>query len=753
MDCRDESPGQFRDFRKDDFEADWIKLSEGKFGQVYQVKLKLGQEKCALKTFDTTLRANNFYSNISKEVSNAARLKFKNVISIYGLCSEATAVVVEFMSEGSLNNLLSSHTLMWTKKFQMIHEVSMGMDFLHSMKPPMLHLNLKTSNILLDDHLHVKISDFNIIQWEEGMSKAVFMERLLARGNISYIPPETFTQCPDPPGTTFDVYSFGVVMWEILTQQKPYAGDRVTTLILQVSKGKRPSLDIIPDQRPQGSDQMISIMKECWEKDPTKRPEFSDILKKTESLNETWMLTGSIHCQKNGTTGQKTKYPWLVSPAHEVTLPEASDTPSGDGQDGILFLLSKKDFSGFRQSVKKEHVCAQFSGQKSLLHFTVASGDLESVKHALSLGAEVNCTTARGYTPLIIAVLQRSHDIISLLLEHGATVTHGDEDGWTPLHFAVQNGDDRTVRLLLDKGAVADVLENDGWMPLHLASQNGHETVVRLLLSRLHEGTTVDQVEQHGRTPLHLASSYGHLNIVKLLLTHGADPNATDKSLSTALHLSADQGHNRIVRQLLKSGVNTDSPDSRRCTPLHLAALKGHAGICRQLLSNGANPESKTLQEWTPMHLAALRGHEAVVVQLESWGDTVNSKGQNGWTPLHLACYRGHPEVVAKLLSAKADPNIKEDKKGWTPLHVACNSLNFPCVLHLILHKADVNALNSGKATPLHLAAQHGCVSTVKALLMNGAQRSLQDSSGSTPQDVAQQCEKWEIVKLLEKDD
>uniref|UniRef100_A0A8C6PU13 Ankyrin repeat and kinase domain containing 1 n=1 Tax=Nothobranchius furzeri TaxID=105023 RepID=A0A8C6PU13_NOTFU len=718
MDCRDESPGQFRDFRKDDFEADWIKLSEGKFGQVYQVKLKLGQEKCALKTFDTTL-----------QVSNAARLKFKNVISIYGLCSEATAVVVEFMSEGSLNNLLSSHTLMWTKKFQMIHEVSMGMDFLHSMKPPMLHLNLKTSNILLDDHLHVKISDFNIIQWEEGMSKAVFMERLLARGNISYIPPETFTQCPDPPGTTFDVYSFGVVMWEILTQQKPYAGDRVTTLILQVSKGKRPSLDIIPDQRPQGSDQMISIMKECWEKDPTKRPEFS------------------------GAEIKRSKSRRIQMTEYFTQLKKLVKMFERDGQDGILFLLSKKDFSGFRQSVKKEHVCAQFSGQKSLLHFTVASGDLESVKHALSLGAEVNCTTARGYTPLIIAVLQRSHDIISLLLEHGATVTHGDEDGWTPLHFAVQNGDDRTVRLLLDKGAVADVLENDGWMPLHLASQNGHETVVRLLLSRLHEGTTVDQVEQHGRTPLHLASSYGHLNIVKLLLTHGADPNATDKSLSTALHLSADQGHNRIVRQLLKSGVNTDSPDSRRCTPLHLAALKGHAGICRQLLSNGANPESKTLQEWTPMHLAALRGHEAVVVQLESWGDTVNSKGQNGWTPLHLACYRGHPEVVAKLLSAKADPNIKEDKKGWTPLHVACNSLNFPCVLHLILHKADVNALNSGKATPLHLAAQHGCVSTVKALLMNGAQRSLQDSSGSTPQDVAQQCEKWEIVKLLEKDD
>lgn len=154
-------------------------------------------------------------------------------------------MVMEHMSNGSLNNLLASHTLMWPKKFQMIHEASMGMDFLHSMTPPLLHLNLKTSNILLDDCLHVKvseisdnmmrllqisldiselcramyahsvllrnscfskISDFGLIHWEEGMNSKLFVEHLTVRGNISYIPPEMFSQCPDPPGTTFDVY-------------------------------------------------------------------------------------------------------------------------------------------------------------------------------------------------------------------------------------------------------------------------------------------------------------------------------------------------------------------------------------------------------------------------------------------------------------------------------------------------------------------------------------------------------------------
>ncbi|KAK7882556.1 hypothetical protein WMY93_028730 [Mugilogobius chulae] len=145
------SLGQHRDFKKDDFEADWIKVSECRFGQVYQVKLKMWREKCAMKTFDA-----ESWRQIINEVSTIAKVKFKYLVSVYGMCSEASGMVMEYMSNGSLNNLLASHTLTWPKKFQMIHETSMGLNFLHSMKPPLLHLNLKTSNLLLDDHLHVK---------------------------------------------------------------------------------------------------------------------------------------------------------------------------------------------------------------------------------------------------------------------------------------------------------------------------------------------------------------------------------------------------------------------------------------------------------------------------------------------------------------------------------------------------------------------------------------------------------------------
>uniref|UniRef100_A0A3Q3X1W5 Protein kinase domain-containing protein n=1 Tax=Mola mola TaxID=94237 RepID=A0A3Q3X1W5_MOLML len=699
-----------RNFKKDDFEADWTKVAECRFGQTYQVKLKVWRVKCALKSFHTNLCPNNFYSTsdflkllITDEVSNMAKIKFQYIVSIYGMCDEATALVMEYMSKGSLNNLLASHTLMWPKKFQMIYEASMGMNFLHSMKPPLLHLNLKTPNILLDDHLHVKISDFGLIHWEEGMSKKLFMENLIARGNINYIPPETFTQSSDPPGTAYDVYSFAIVMWEILTQQKPYTG----RMLLQVSHGKRPCLEILPEQRPQECKQIISIMRQCWDQDHRKRPQFSgkfSVFELSPNCISTFCLIFSLN-----------------------------------------FSTFYLDFGSFRQSVRREHVYMRFSDENSLLHYTVASRDAASVEHVLSLGADVNCTTAGGYTPLILAVLYRLQDIISLLLEYGAAASQGDEDQWTALHFAAQNGDDRSARLLLDKGAVGDAQERAGWTPLHLACQNGHEAVVRLLLSRLSR-EAVGEREAQERTPLHLASAYGHCDIAKLLLAQGADPNATDCNLSTALHLSAEEGHNRLVRQLLKSGVTPDSADSGGYTPLHLAALKGHSGICRQLLSNSASPDSRTIQGWTPMHLASLKGNEATVVELEKHGGSVNARGENGWTPLHLACNQSEPKLVERLLATGAEPNVSEDGKGWTPLHMACASLSFPSVLHLISNHADVNAVNSGKATPLHVAAQHGCVPIVKALLLNGADKTLLDSSGSTALDVANRCEKQEIV-------
>ncbi|XP_056613035.1 ankyrin repeat and protein kinase domain-containing protein 1 [Triplophysa dalaica] len=723
---REGSLERFTHFRKDEFENDWEKLAEHKFGRVYKVKLKRWRETCALKT--TTRDYRNMIN-----ISRIGKLKFNYLISIYGISIDPPALVMEYMSKGSLDNLITSHALMWPKKFQIIHEVTMGMNFLHSMQPPILHLNLKPANILFDDHLHLKISDFGLIKWEEFSSKTQFAEILTARKNTNYIPPETFAQSQEPPGTKFDVYSFSIIMWEILTQQRSYQGLNMTEILLRVSSGKRPCVDNIPEDKPSECEKMISVMQQCWHQDCTQRLDFSDIIQVTEVLSDIFKISDPYQRE------ERRKSLHYIGPS--------VSKESLEGSQNVHSLLKKKDFESFKKVLRKEDVSMLFKDNNTLLHHAVASGDRESVQNVLDLGASVNSQSVKGYTPLIVAVLHKFYDICSLLIDRGADVNLCECDQWTPLHFATQAGNDRTTRLLLDNRARADAKEKEGWTPLHLASQNGHEYIVRILL--LHLNGVDEQEGQSGRTALHLACLYGYLKIVELLVSKGADVNKTDNQQSTSLHLAADEGHYRVVRLLTQSGADVNAQDERSYSPLHYGATKGYMSICKYLLNNGADPDARTHQNWTAMHLAALKGHHKIILVLEEHHGSINTQGKDGWTPLHLACHYDQEEVVAVLLSAGADPNLAEDH-SWTPLHLACNTSSFPSVLQLISHQANVNAQNNSQSTPLHLAVQHNNIPIMKALLMNNAERGMLDSKGCTALMLAKRCNNTEAVLLLE---
>ncbi|KAM9469040.1 ankyrin repeat and protein kinase domain-containing protein 1 [Clarias gariepinus] len=728
---------RFTCFKKEEFEVNWEKVSESKFSCVYQVKLKLWREKCAIKTFTTT----SDYRNMI-QVSKIGKIKFKYLMTIYGLCKDSSAVVMEYMSRGSLDNLLTTHNLMWPKKFQMIHEVTMGMNFLHSMKPPLLHLNLKLANILLDDHLHVKISDFGIIKWDDSCSKMPFLEHLALRGNVSYVPPEIVSQNPEPPTSKYDVYSFAIVIWEILTQKRPYSGMNMSEILIRVTSGKRPSVEKVPDDKPPECEEMISIMQQCWHQDSSERPAFSETVWMTEALSDVLKLPDKI-------PGKDMK----MSRKIEKSLPvfqkgDSTETPDELLDKDIIYYLKHKDFETFKNLLKKEHVSMLFKHNNSLLHHAVVSGNAEIVRLVLNHGASINCQSANGYTPLVVALLKKFHEICGLLVESGANVNLADQDKWTPLHFTSQNGDDRAVRLLLDAKAVADVKDKDGWRPLHLAAQNGHENVVRLLLSRL---SNVDkQEEKSGRTALHIACEYGHLKIAKILLSKGADPNKTDHSQATALHLAVEQGYFRVARLLVTNRADVKCKDKRSYSALHFAALRGCTGICRLLLGHGEHVDVRTWQNWTPMHLAALKGHSETLLVLEENGGSVDGQGDGGWTPLHLACKHQHDEVVSVLINAGADPNIVVDG-GWTPLHLACHNSGFANVLLLIAGHAKVNVQNSNKDTPLHLAVQSGSAPIVKALLMNNADKHIINCKGYTALDLAQKGNNEEIMQALKQ--
>lgn len=117
-----------------------------------------------------------FWSCSRSSIQREAHLMFQggnpNVIRILGLyegrvggAGLQSGLVMEFMPKGSLADLLQKLTgpPPWPLTFRMAHEISLGMNFLHHLSPPLLHLDLKPSNVLLDDSLRAKASRLHVL--------------------------------------------------------------------------------------------------------------------------------------------------------------------------------------------------------------------------------------------------------------------------------------------------------------------------------------------------------------------------------------------------------------------------------------------------------------------------------------------------------------------------------------------------------------------------------------------------------------
>lgn len=92
-----------------------------------------------------------------EEAKKMEAAKFRYILPVYGICEDPQGLVMEYMETGSLETLLATEPLPWELRFRIIHETAVGMNFLHCMSPPLLHLDLKPANILLDAHYHVKV--------------------------------------------------------------------------------------------------------------------------------------------------------------------------------------------------------------------------------------------------------------------------------------------------------------------------------------------------------------------------------------------------------------------------------------------------------------------------------------------------------------------------------------------------------------------------------------------------------------------
>ncbi|CZR48711.1 uncharacterized protein FPRO_03968 [Fusarium proliferatum ET1] len=151
--------------------------------------------------------------------------------------------------------------------------------------------------------------------------------------------------------------------------------------------------------------------------------------------------------------------------------------------------------------------------------------------------------------------------ILELLLQSGADVNACDEDGDSPLHMASLIGSTDMVENLIKNGADVDIKSASGVMPLHYSSTMGHLRVTQLLIQH---GADVASKDNIGRITLHHACISRHLGVAKLIIA-SSQPQKLDEADhwgSTLLSVAARYGGIGIIRALINTGaVNVKSSD------------------------------------------------------------------------------------------------------------------------------------------------------------------------------------------------
>ncbi|KAF3772758.1 putative cysteine-rich receptor-like protein kinase 35 [Nymphaea thermarum] len=267
------------------------KLGEGGYGPVYKGKLPNGQE-VALKRLSG--RSGQGLKEFKNEVELIVKLQHVNLVRLIACCLEKgeKMLIYEYMPNKSLDFFLkdpeSRVLLDWEKRFNIIIGIARGMLYLHQdSRLNVIHRDLKASNVLLDEQLNPKISDFGLARIFSGVQGQATTSVIV--GTYGYMAPEYAMD--GVFSTKSDVYSFGILLFEIISGQLNSAS--MSAILLGRSlvehawslwceeKGTEFVDPVLKDAATSTSNQMLRCLHIgflCIQEDPATRPTMSTVV-------------------------------------------------------------------------------------------------------------------------------------------------------------------------------------------------------------------------------------------------------------------------------------------------------------------------------------------------------------------------------------------------------------------------------------------------------------------------------------------
>ncbi|CAN6194131.1 unnamed protein product [Urochloa humidicola] len=218
----------------------------------------------------------------NSEVAFLSRLYHPNIVQFIAACKKPPVycIITEYMSQGTLRMYLNKkdpYSLSAETILKLALDISRGMEYLHGQG--VIHRDLKSQNLLLNDEMRVKVADFGTSCLETKCQATKGN-----KGTYRWMAPEMTKE--KPYTRKVDVYSFGIVLWELTTCLLPFQGmTPVQAAYAASEKNLRPPLSTSCPPV------LNNLIKKCWSANPARRPEFSYIVSVLEKYD---------HCVKEG---------------------------------------------------------------------------------------------------------------------------------------------------------------------------------------------------------------------------------------------------------------------------------------------------------------------------------------------------------------------------------------------------------------------------------------------------------------------
>ncbi|KAJ1693038.1 hypothetical protein LUZ63_009736 [Rhynchospora breviuscula] len=250
------------------------KVASGSYGDLYRGTYC--SQDVAIKILKPERINLDMQREFAQEVYIMRKVRHKNVVQFIGACTKppSLCIVTEFMAGGSVYDYLHKQKGVFKPPalLRVAIDVSKGMNYLHQNN--IIHRDLKTANLLMDENEVVKVADFGVarVKAQSGVMTA-------ETGTYRWMAPEVIEH--KPYDHKADVFSFGVMLWELLTGKIPY--EYLTPLqaaVGVVQKGLRPT---IPKN---ANPKLAELIERCWQQDSTKRPDFAEILEILQHLSK-----------------------------------------------------------------------------------------------------------------------------------------------------------------------------------------------------------------------------------------------------------------------------------------------------------------------------------------------------------------------------------------------------------------------------------------------------------------------------------